>query len=152
MFNVRNFYTFMWINTCKTDWLRKLLLVLSLLSEFFPVPRCRLHVNYCKVNFFHCPYSHFAEMYGLEDGGIPATFFVHYIIGWKPHDSQVSLTWTFDGILSVWLQVKEQPYSNNNNNNGSVNRSTMWLFPVKVHQLQLEVNQIKLFTNYAIYN
>lgn len=45
-------------------------------------------------------------MYGLEDGGIPATFFVHYMIGWKPHESQVSLTWTFDGILSVWLQVQ----------------------------------------------
>ena len=28
-------------------------------------------------------------MYGLEDGGIPATFFVLYMIGWKPHDSQV---------------------------------------------------------------
>ena len=45
-------------------------------------------------------------MYGLEDGGIPATFFVHYMIGWKPHESQVSLTWTFDGIFSVWLQVQ----------------------------------------------
>lgn len=82
----------MLINTCKTDWLRKPLLVLSLLSEFFPVARCELHVNYCKVNCFCCPYSHFPEMYGLEDGGIPATFFVHYMIGWKPHDSQVSLT------------------------------------------------------------
>ena len=29
-------------------------------------------------------------MYGLEDGGIPATFFVLYMIGWKPHESQVS--------------------------------------------------------------
>ena len=29
------------------------------------------------------------DMYGLEDGGIPATFFVLYMIGWKPHDSQV---------------------------------------------------------------
>ena len=29
-------------------------------------------------------------MYGLEDGGIPATFFVLYVIGWKPHESQVN--------------------------------------------------------------
>lgn len=32
--------------------------------------------------------SIYQEMYGLEDGGIPATFFVHYMIGWKPHESQ----------------------------------------------------------------
>ena len=45
--------------------------------------------------------------------------------------------------------------NNNNNhskiNNGFVNRSTRWLFPVKVHQLQLKRNQIRLFKNYAIY-
>ena len=29
------------------------------------------------------------EMYGLEGGGVPATFFVLYMIGWKPHESQV---------------------------------------------------------------
>ncbi|XP_067020129.1 arginine-hydroxylase NDUFAF5, mitochondrial-like [Acropora muricata] len=28
------------------------------------------------------------EMYGLEGGGVPATFFVLYMIGWKPHESQ----------------------------------------------------------------
>ena len=28
-------------------------------------------------------------MYGLEGGGVPATFFVLYMIGWKPHESQV---------------------------------------------------------------
>ncbi|CAH3133998.1 unnamed protein product [Pocillopora meandrina] len=32
--------------------------------------------------------SIYQDMYGLEDGGIPATFFVLYMIGWKPHDSQ----------------------------------------------------------------
>lgn len=32
--------------------------------------------------------SIYQEMYGLEDGGIPATFFVLYMIGWKPHESQ----------------------------------------------------------------
>ena len=37
------------------------------------------------LHFFFLP-----EMYGLEDGGIPATFFVLYMIGWKPHESQVN--------------------------------------------------------------
>lgn len=32
----------------------------------------------------------FLDMYGLEEGGIPATFFVLYVIGWKPHESQVN--------------------------------------------------------------
>lgn len=32
--------------------------------------------------------SIYKEMYGLEDGGIPATFCVLYMIGWKPHESQ----------------------------------------------------------------
>ncbi|XP_068752516.1 arginine-hydroxylase NDUFAF5, mitochondrial-like [Montipora capricornis] len=32
--------------------------------------------------------SIYNEMYGLEGGGIPATFFVLYMIGWKPHESQ----------------------------------------------------------------
>lgn len=32
--------------------------------------------------------SVYQDMYGLEDGGIPATFFVLYVIGWKPHESQ----------------------------------------------------------------
>ena len=77
------------------------------MSKFYWIdPRCELHATYCKDNCFCCPYSHLPEMYDLEDGGIPATFFVHYMIGWKPHESQVSLTWTFDGILSVWLQVQ----------------------------------------------
>lgn len=30
-----------------------------------------------------------AEMYGLPDGSVPATFEILYMIGWKPHDSQV---------------------------------------------------------------
>ena len=29
-------------------------------------------------------------MYGLEEGGIAVTFFVLYVIGWKPHESQVN--------------------------------------------------------------
>ena len=67
--------------------------------------------------------------------------------------SKSDLNINFDGILSVWLQVRRilLIYYINNNNNGFVNRSTKWLFPVKVCQLQLKINQIKSFTNYAIY-
>lgn len=32
-----------------------------------------------------------SDMYGLEDGSIPATFQVLYMIGWRPHLSQVNL-------------------------------------------------------------
>uniref|UniRef100_A0A3B4GGR5 Arginine-hydroxylase NDUFAF5, mitochondrial n=1 Tax=Pundamilia nyererei TaxID=303518 RepID=A0A3B4GGR5_9CICH len=31
----------------------------------------------------------YKEMYGSEDGSIPATFEILYMIGWKPHESQV---------------------------------------------------------------
>lgn len=30
-----------------------------------------------------------SEMYGHADGSVPATFEILYMIGWKPHDSQV---------------------------------------------------------------
>lgn len=30
----------------------------------------------------------YQELYGLEDGSIPATFQIIYYIGWKPHSSQ----------------------------------------------------------------
>ncbi|XP_028263143.1 arginine-hydroxylase NDUFAF5, mitochondrial isoform X2 [Parambassis ranga] len=30
----------------------------------------------------------YKEMYGNEDGSIPATFEILYMIGWKPHESQ----------------------------------------------------------------
>ncbi|KAK6300289.1 hypothetical protein J4Q44_G00283870 [Coregonus suidteri] len=30
----------------------------------------------------------YQEMYGSEDGSVPATFEILYMIGWKPHDSQ----------------------------------------------------------------
>lgn len=30
----------------------------------------------------------YQEMYGEEDGSIPATFQIYYMIGWKPHESQ----------------------------------------------------------------
>lgn len=30
-------------------------------------------------------------MYGSEDGAVPATFEILYMIGWKPHESQVSV-------------------------------------------------------------
>jgi len=32
--------------------------------------------------------SVYQDMYGLEEGGIAVTFFVLYVIGWKPHESQ----------------------------------------------------------------
>uniref|UniRef100_A0A9J7XYQ9 Arginine-hydroxylase NDUFAF5, mitochondrial n=1 Tax=Cyprinus carpio carpio TaxID=630221 RepID=A0A9J7XYQ9_CYPCA len=31
----------------------------------------------------------YKEMYGNEDGSVPATFQILYMIGWKPHESQV---------------------------------------------------------------
>ena len=33
--------------------------------------------------------SHDIDMYGNEDGSIPATFEILNLIGWKPHTSQV---------------------------------------------------------------
>jgi NADH dehydrogenase [ubiquinone] 1 alpha subcomplex assembly factor 5 len=30
----------------------------------------------------------YQELYGLEDGSVPATFQIIYYIGWKPHSSQ----------------------------------------------------------------
>lgn len=29
------------------------------------------------------------DMYSNEDGSVPATFEILYMIGWKPHESQV---------------------------------------------------------------
>lgn len=34
------------------------------------------------------------EMYGSEDGSVPATFDILYMIGWKPHESQVRSQWS----------------------------------------------------------
>uniref|UniRef100_A0A671RQM6 Arginine-hydroxylase NDUFAF5, mitochondrial n=1 Tax=Sinocyclocheilus anshuiensis TaxID=1608454 RepID=A0A671RQM6_9TELE len=34
----------------------------------------------------------YKEMYGNEDGSVPATFQILYMIGWKPHESQVCKT------------------------------------------------------------
>lgn len=31
-----------------------------------------------------------SEMYGNADGSVPATFEILYMIGWKPHHSQVT--------------------------------------------------------------
>lgn len=30
----------------------------------------------------------YQEMYGVEDGSVPATFQIYFMIGWKPHESQ----------------------------------------------------------------
>lgn len=43
-------------------------------------------------------------MYGNEDGSIPATFEILYMIGWKPHESQVrQVLWTVCFLLLVLL-------------------------------------------------
>lgn len=34
-------------------------------------------------------FENVSEMYGNEDGSVPATFEILYMIGWKPHESQV---------------------------------------------------------------
>lgn len=54
------------------------------------------------------------EMYGSEDGSVPATFQILYMIGWKPHKSQVLcisfhfplLFWPITFILVLNLQAK----------------------------------------------
>ncbi|XP_053568107.1 arginine-hydroxylase NDUFAF5, mitochondrial [Bombina bombina] len=46
----------------------------------------------------------YQEMYGEEDGSVPATFQIFYMIGWKPHESQAkpakrgSATASFDDL------------------------------------------------------
>ena len=35
------------------------------------------------------------EMYGDNDGTIPATFQILYLIGWKPDQSQVIILWYY---------------------------------------------------------
>lgn len=39
-------------------------------------------------------------MYGHADGSVPATFEILYMIGWKPHDSQVRSSGSFWVFLS----------------------------------------------------
>ena len=39
----------------------------------------------------------FSEMYGNEDGSIPATFHILYAIGWKPDPTQVRI------VIGYWL-------------------------------------------------
>lgn len=43
------------------------------------------------------------EMYGSEDGSVPATFQILYMIGWKPHESQV-LCISF--AILFWIKAK----------------------------------------------
>ncbi|XP_030206874.1 uncharacterized protein LOC115540038 isoform X2 [Gadus morhua] len=58
----------------------------------------------------------YQEMYGHPDGGVPATFHVLYMIGWKPHESQArpakrgSATVSFSDLTQVGRTVtKETP-------------------------------------------
>lgn len=45
---------------------------------------------------------HVSEMYGNEDGSVPATFEILHMIGWKPHESQVrQVLWRLLALLSV---------------------------------------------------
>lgn len=45
-----------------------------------------------------------SEMYGNEDKTIPATFQIIYLIGWKPHESQVSFNLSL-GIVIFSLKL-----------------------------------------------
>lgn len=38
-------------------------------------------------------------MYRNEDGSVPATYQIYYMIGWKYHDSQVLILITFLPVL-----------------------------------------------------
>lgn len=49
-------------------------------------------------------YLNVAEMYGAADGSVPATFEILYMIGWKPHHSQVGMLLWF---LSMFLSSGE---------------------------------------------
>ena len=39
-------------------------------------------------------------MYGNDDGSIPATYQILYMIGWKPSDNQVKETLNFVAMIS----------------------------------------------------
>lgn len=52
-----------------------------LLSRYFFSPDCFQTLTMCV----------FLEMYRNEDGSIPATYQIYHMIGWKYHDSQVTL-------------------------------------------------------------
>lgn len=53
------------------------------LNRFFFFPTC--------IFFRLYPWFVFIEMYRNEDGSVPATYQIYYMIGWKYHDSQVFL-------------------------------------------------------------
>ncbi|XP_030206886.1 arginine-hydroxylase NDUFAF5, mitochondrial isoform X3 [Gadus morhua] len=56
----------------------------------------------------------YQEMYGHPDGGVPATFHVLYMIGWKPHESQArpakrgSATVSFSDLTQVGRTVTKE--------------------------------------------
>ncbi|MBN3309190.1 NDUF5 hydroxylase, partial [Amia calva] len=54
----------------------------------------------------------YKEMYGSEDGSVPATFQILYMIGWKPHESQAKPAQRGSAMLSFGdLGKINQPYS-----------------------------------------
>jgi NADH dehydrogenase [ubiquinone] 1 alpha subcomplex assembly factor 5 len=59
--------------------------------------------------------SIYREMYGNEDGTIPATFQIYFFIGWKPHPSQPkpmargSANFSLKDIKDLDTVIKKQP-------------------------------------------
>lgn len=54
-------------------------------SEFLHIVGRRAEIQHVKVFLFNV-----SEMYGNADRSVPATFEILYMIGWKPHHSQVT--------------------------------------------------------------
>lgn len=52
--------------------------------------QCRVSERFPRATNRVCVCVCVAEMYGNEDGSVPATFDILYMIGWKPHHSQVN--------------------------------------------------------------
>uniref|UniRef100_A0A3Q1FW96 Arginine-hydroxylase NDUFAF5, mitochondrial n=1 Tax=Acanthochromis polyacanthus TaxID=80966 RepID=A0A3Q1FW96_9TELE len=46
----------------------------------------------------------YREMYGNQDGSVPATFEILYMIGWKPHESQVRRTVFLTELTKITLK------------------------------------------------
>jgi hypothetical protein len=57
------------------------------------------------------------ELYGEEDGSVPATFQVVYMIGWAPHESQPQPKKRGSGKVS--LKTLQKGYMNEGGNDGS---------------------------------
>ncbi|XP_029010209.1 arginine-hydroxylase NDUFAF5, mitochondrial [Betta splendens] len=75
----------------------------------------------------------YKEMYGSEDGSVPATFQILHMIGWKPHQSQAkparrgSATASF-GDLSAFNQRSGTKEPHTNGHRGAQSRHLVHLF------------------------